>query len=201
MVWTLPRVALLHQLLIWRWMRQRRKHWICWERVDPVGELPQRLSRQPGAILSSGFLYSCCFVYAFSLSVYDEKISLTALGRIKDRLENLNSNVFNFLKIFHFLIFQDKTYEISAAAGKKIKMSFAAFSLENSWRCGWDYLTVSNHCYCYRDYLTVWNHCYCYYYCYCYWDYLTVWNHCYCYCVLSLLLGLPDGIKSLLLRS
>jgi len=37
---------------------------------------------------------------------------------------------------------QDKTYEISAAAGKKIKMSFAAFSLENSWRCGWDYLTI-----------------------------------------------------------
>jgi len=37
---------------------------------------------------------------------------------------------------------QDKTYEISAAAGKKIKMTFAAFSLENAWRCGWDYLTI-----------------------------------------------------------
>ena len=41
------------------------------------------------------------FVYALTLSVYDEKISLTALGRIKDRLQNLNSNFFNFLKIFH----------------------------------------------------------------------------------------------------
>merc|ERR1719427_2443703 len=30
---------------------------------------------------------------------------------------------------------QDKTYEISAAAGKKIKMTFAAFSLESAWRC------------------------------------------------------------------
>jgi len=37
---------------------------------------------------------------------------------------------------------QDKTYEISAAAGKKIKMTFAAFSLESAWRCGWDYLTI-----------------------------------------------------------
>jgi len=37
---------------------------------------------------------------------------------------------------------QDKTYEISVAAGKKIKMTFAAFSLENAWRCGWDYLTI-----------------------------------------------------------
>jgi len=37
---------------------------------------------------------------------------------------------------------QDKTYEMSAAAGKKIKMTFAAFSLENDWRCGWDYLTI-----------------------------------------------------------
>ena len=44
------------------------------------------------------------------------------------------------------MIVQDKTYEISASAGKKIKMTFAAFSLENAWRCGWDYLTVSHHC-------------------------------------------------------
>merc|ERR1719220_3469153 len=29
-----------------------------------------------------------------------------------------------------------------AAAGKKIKMTFAAFSLESAWRCGWDYLTI-----------------------------------------------------------
>ena len=44
------------------------------------------------------------------------------------------------------MIVQDKTYEISVAAGKKIKMTFAAFSLENAWRCGWDYLAVSEHC-------------------------------------------------------
>ena len=44
------------------------------------------------------------------------------------------------------MIVQDKTYEISAAAGKRIKMTFAAFSLENDRSCGWDYLTVSHHC-------------------------------------------------------
>jgi len=37
---------------------------------------------------------------------------------------------------------QDKTYEISVAAGKTIKMTFAAFSLEAHRRCGWDYLVV-----------------------------------------------------------
>jgi len=42
----------------------------------------------------------------------------------------------------HYPVSQDKTYEMSAAAGKKIKMTFAAFSLENHWRCGWDYLTI-----------------------------------------------------------
>jgi len=39
---------------------------------------------------------------------------------------------------------QDKTYEISVAAGKTIKMTFAAFSLEDNWRCGWDYLTIED---------------------------------------------------------
>jgi len=39
---------------------------------------------------------------------------------------------------------QDKTYEISVAAGKKIKMTFAAFSLEEAWGCGWDYLTIED---------------------------------------------------------
>merc|ERR1712083_62875 len=37
---------------------------------------------------------------------------------------------------------QDKTYDISVAAGKTIKMTFAAFSLENAYRCGWDYLMI-----------------------------------------------------------
>merc|ERR1712198_827952 len=39
---------------------------------------------------------------------------------------------------------QDKTYEISVAAGKKIKMTFAAFSLEEAWGCGWDYLAIED---------------------------------------------------------
>ena len=41
---------------------------------------------------------------------------------------------------------KDKTYDISVAAGKTIKMTFAAFSLENAYRCGWDYLMVFHHC-------------------------------------------------------
>ena len=49
------------------------------------------------------------------------------------------------LELFQFLIGQDKTYEISVAAGKTIKMTFAAFSLEAHNRCGWDYLKVF-HC-------------------------------------------------------
>merc|ERR1712029_26935 len=39
---------------------------------------------------------------------------------------------------------QDKTYEISVAAGKTIEMTFAAFSLEEAWGCGWDYLTIED---------------------------------------------------------
>merc|ERR1712032_431486 len=39
---------------------------------------------------------------------------------------------------------QDKTYEISVAAGKTIKMAFAAFSLEAHNRCGWDYLKIED---------------------------------------------------------
>jgi len=39
---------------------------------------------------------------------------------------------------------QDKTYEISVAAGKTIKMTFAAFSLEAHNRCGWDYLKIED---------------------------------------------------------
>merc|ERR1719234_2595574 len=39
---------------------------------------------------------------------------------------------------------QDKTYEISVAAGKSIKMTFAAFSLEAHRRCGWDYLVIED---------------------------------------------------------
>ena len=41
-----------------------------------------------------------------------------------------------------YLIVQDKTYEISVSAGKKIKITFEEFSLEHNWRCGWDYLMV-----------------------------------------------------------
>merc|ERR1712198_594522 len=44
----------------------------------------------------------------------------------------------------HYPVNQDKTYEISVAAGKKIKMTFAAFSLEEAWGCGWDYLTIED---------------------------------------------------------
>ena len=40
------------------------------------------------------------------------------------------------------LLVQDKTYEISVSAGKKIKITFEEFSLEHNWRCGWDYLMV-----------------------------------------------------------
>ena len=43
-------------------------------------------------------------------------------------------------------LLKDKTYDISVAAGKTIKMTFAAFSLENAYRCGWDYLMVFHHC-------------------------------------------------------
>ena len=45
------------------------------------------------------------------------------------------------------VIVQDKTYHISASAGKKIKITFAAFSLEEkpSWTnsCAFDYLKVT----------------------------------------------------------
>jgi len=42
----------------------------------------------------------------------------------------------------NYPVSQDKTYEISAARGRKIKMNFAEFSLEHDWRCGWDYLKI-----------------------------------------------------------
>ena len=45
------------------------------------------------------------------------------------------------------VIVQDKTYHISVSAGKKIKITFAAFSLEEkpSWTnsCAFDYLKVT----------------------------------------------------------
>jgi len=42
----------------------------------------------------------------------------------------------------NYPINQDKTYEISVSAGKKIKITFEEFSLEHNWRCGWDYLMI-----------------------------------------------------------
>ena len=45
------------------------------------------------------------------------------------------------------MIVQDKTYHISASVGKKIKITFAAFNLEEkpSWTnsCAFDYLKVT----------------------------------------------------------
>jgi len=37
---------------------------------------------------------------------------------------------------------QDKTYKISVSAGKKVKITFARFSLEYGSRCRYDYLTI-----------------------------------------------------------
>merc|ERR1719447_2778906 len=42
----------------------------------------------------------------------------------------------------NYPINQDKTYEISVSAGKKIKITFEEFNLEHNWRCGWDYLMI-----------------------------------------------------------
>merc|ERR1712156_1129047 len=42
----------------------------------------------------------------------------------------------------NYPINQDKTYEISVSAGKKIKITFEEFSLKHNWRCGWDYLMI-----------------------------------------------------------
>jgi len=42
----------------------------------------------------------------------------------------------------NYPVSQDKTYEISVARGRKIKMNFAEFSLEHDLRCEWDYLKI-----------------------------------------------------------
>jgi cubilin len=39
---------------------------------------------------------------------------------------------------------QDKTYSVTVDAGKKIEMTFAAFSVESHASCAWDYLEVKN---------------------------------------------------------
>jgi len=44
----------------------------------------------------------------------------------------------------YYPVNQDKTYPIRASPGKKIKMTFAAFSLENARSCKYDYLTIED---------------------------------------------------------
>ena len=166
----------------WKWRFHRRKHWRCWKRFNPVGQLPQRLSCWPGfvflllelviCILSFVFfivlvfchcpcffswyfsrvnpvrqlsqllscqpgaiLYSCCLCLCLwnSLWKYFSFFEIRPWDQAWPQ---------SFLNFFNFLIGQDKTYEISVAAGKTIKMTFAAFSLEAHNRCGWDYLKV-----------------------------------------------------------